>query len=125
MAACRPERRRHRVPFHRPRLQAHPERVGADCDPRVALQTGQSLPVGDADVERMQQRREEQEKLHPREDFAQAHPSSNAEGEEVLWFRHFAFGVDETGWVELFWFFPEIGVHVNRVEQGNYLRVLW
>lgn len=124
VAACRSQRRRNRVPFHRTRLQTNPKRAGTYRDPRVALQTGQSLALWHADVERVKQRRKEQEEFHPGQDFPEAHSSTDAERQEVLGLRDFAFRVDEARWVELFGLFPKVRVHVNGVKQRYHLDVL-
>lgn len=116
MRAGGSQQRRNEVPLHGARRQSHPEGVRADGHARVALQTGQRLAGGHAHVERVQQRREEQEQLHPGEDLAQAHPPSDTEGKEVLGLLHFALGIYEAGGVEAFRLVPQGWVHVDSVQ---------
>lgn len=124
IAACRSEIRGQCLPFRWARLQAHLERIGADGDAGVARQTGQRFTFRHADIERVQQRREKEEELHPGEHLPQTHPPPNTEGQKVFRFGDFSLRVYETRGVELFGFLPEVGVHVDGVEERHHLGVL-
>jgi hypothetical protein len=48
---------------------------------------------------------------------------TNSEGNEVLWLGDFALVVQKSGGSELFGLVPEVGVHVDGVQQRDDLRV--
>jgi hypothetical protein len=48
---------------------------------------------------------------------------TNSEGDEVLWFGDFALVIQKSGGSELFGFVPEVGVHVDGVQERDDLSV--
>jgi len=103
-------------------LEADLEGLRRDGGPHVALEAGQRLALGQGDVEAVHEGGEEQEELHPRQHVAQAHPPAHSEGDEVLRLAHLALGVDESRGAELLGLLPQVGVHVDAVDQRDDMR---
>lgn len=103
-------------------LEADLERLRRDGGAHVALETGQWLTLRQGDVEAVHEGGEEQEELHPRQHIAQAHPPAHSEGYEVLRFAHLALCVDESRWAEFLGLLPQIGVHVDAIDQRDDMR---
>lgn len=118
------ERRRRRLDgrWRRARHELHAERLRRDRRTYRALQRWRRSAWRRLHVELVHHAREEHEHLHAREHVAQAHAPAHAERHEVLRPPNLAGLVDEPARVELVRLVPQIGVHVDAVDQRHYLR---
>lgn len=65
---------------------------------------------------------EEQKQLHASEHIAQTHTTADAERHEEGGLLDLALGVNEPPWIELLRKVPQLGVHVNAVNERNDVR---
>ena len=99
------------------------EVLWGDGDPCEALERGQ-VRAGVLYVEHMQQGGEEQLQLHLGNLVPETHPLARAEGHEVLGFGELALLCQEALGSEHLRLLPDVGVHVDTVQQRDDVGVL-